>query len=91
MMLCEVDRSFDGSHVASFSLRMVLSDMSISSVSCSSLLSSFPIWNIPNNMRHVVLVAMKSLSHSSRRFQRLSLVGLHGFLDSGNVDIVSVE
>ena len=36
-------------------------------------------------------MAIKSLSHSSRRFQRLSLVGLHGFLDSGNVDIDSVE
>ena len=56
MMLCEVNRSFDGSHVASFSLRMVLSDVSISSVICSSLLSSFPIWNILNNMRHIVVV-----------------------------------
>ena len=36
-------------------------------------------------------MAVKSPSFSSRRSQRLSLVGQRGFSDSGNVDIVSVE
>ena len=36
-------------------------------------------------------MAVKSLSLSSRHFQRLCLIGLPGFWDGGNVDIVSVE
>ena len=38
-----------------------------------------------------VLVTVKLHSDPSWRFQRLSLVGQRGFLDSGNVDIVDVE
>ena len=38
-----------------------------------------------------MLVAVKSHSCPSWRFQRLSSVGQLGFFDSGNADIVSVE
>ena len=36
-------------------------------------------------------MVVKTHSFPSWRFQRLSLVGQLGFLDSGNVDIVAVE